>query len=94
MLSLEEERITIEAGHGDRAQASEAIPATLNGEGISLAFNPTFLQEGINSINSRYVRLSYTTANKPAVLMPEGENGETDETFKILLMPIRLGTVN
>ncbi|MDY5585574.1 MAG: DNA polymerase III subunit beta [Arcanobacterium sp.] len=88
-LSFSEEQLVIEAGHGDAAQASEALPATLNGEEIAIAFNPGFLQEGIAVMNSENIRVAYTVAAKPALLIPENDKGEVFEDFKILLMPIR-----
>lgn len=88
-LSFSAEQLVIEAGHGDAAQASEALSANLNGEEISIAFNPSFLQEGIAVMNSENLRVAYTVAAKPALLIPEDEKGEALEDFKILLMPIR-----
>lgn len=93
LLSFSEEQLVIEAGHGDAAQASEVLPATLTGDDISLAFNPSYLQEGINSMNSENVRLSFTLSSKPAILTPEDDEGVADDSFRVLLMPIRMGGV-
>ncbi|MBM7824440.1 DNA polymerase-3 subunit beta [Arcanobacterium pluranimalium] len=88
-LSFTEGELVVEAGHGDAAQASEALEANLHGEDISLAFNPIFLQEGISVMNEQNIRLSYTHPTKPAVITPENDEGEADESFRMLLMPIR-----
>ncbi|XCB29144.1 DNA polymerase III subunit beta [Arcanobacterium hippocoleae] len=88
-LSFTENQLVIEAGQGDTAQASEALPAQINGEDITLSFNPSFLSDGLATMNSENFRFSYTQPVKPAVISPENEKGEVDESFKILLMPVR-----
>ncbi|WP_124054487.1 DNA polymerase III subunit beta [Arcanobacterium ihumii] len=88
-LSFTEGELVVEAGHGDAAQASEALEADLHGDDIALAFNPIFLQEGISVMNEPNIRLSYTHPTKPAVITPENDKGEADESFRMLLMPIR-----
>lgn len=88
-LSFTEEQLVVEAGQGDTAQASEALSAQLFGDEISLAFNPTYLSDSLGSINAENVRLLYTQPSRPAVFSPENEKGEVDESFKILLMPVR-----
>ena len=55
-----------------------------------MAFNPSFLQEGLGATSAPYVRLSFTNASKPAVLTAQSEiEGEDDQEFRLLLMPIR-----
>lgn len=89
-LSFSEGQVILEAGQGDNAQTSEALEATLHGEDIVMAFNPSFLQEGLGATSASYVRLSFTSASKPAVLTAQPEiDGEDDQEFRLLLMPIR-----
>lgn len=89
-LSFSEGQVILEAGQGDNAQTSEALEATLHGEDIVMAFNPSFLQEGLGATSALYVRLSFTSASKPAVLTAQPEiDGEDDQEFRLLLMPIR-----
>ena len=89
-LSFSEGQVILEAGQGDNAQTSEALEATLHGEDIVMAFNPSFLQEGLGATSAPYVRLSFTSASKPAVLTAQPEiDGEDDQEFRRLLMPIR-----
>lgn len=88
-LSFSEGELILDAGQGDVAQASEALHAHVNGRDITMAFNPMFLQEGLNVITEENVRLSYTQESKPAVLTGENDKGESEENFKLLLMPIR-----
>ena len=89
-LSFSEGQVILEAGQGDNAQTSEALEAMLHGEDIVMAFNPSFLQEGLGATSAPYVRLSFTSASKPAVLTAQPEiDGEDDQEFRLLLMPIR-----
>lgn len=89
-LSFEDGQVVLEAGQGDDAQASEALEATLQGESISTAFNPHYLQDGLGAINEPFVRLSFTHSSKPVVMTGQKEiQGEDETAFRYLLMPIR-----
>lgn len=92
LLSFTDGQVSLEAGHSDDAQASEALPATLSGPDIEIAFNPAFLTEGLGAVNAPFVRLSFTLSTKPAVLTGQAEaEGEDDPTYRYLVMPVRLG---
>lgn len=88
-LSFNDGEAVIEAGHGDNAQASEAVSAQLTGEEIKMAFNPVFLQDGFGVLRQEKIRLSFTQPTKPALLTGIDDNGESDESFRLLLMPKR-----
>ncbi|MDK8782223.1 DNA polymerase III subunit beta [Actinotignum timonense] len=89
-LSFSEGSVVLDAGQNDSAQTSEALPATLTGEDIAMAFNPAYLQDGLTAVDTPFVRLSFTSPTKPAVItgQPEETGSDTDE-FRLLLMPIR-----
>src|SRR4029077_16316376 len=61
-LSFEQGVLTLEAGSSDDAQATERIDADLEGDDISIAFNPGYLEEGLKAIDSAYAQLSFTTS--------------------------------
>ena len=85
-------QLVLEAGQGDNAQASEAIEATLNGDDISTAFNPQFLIDGLQVLDTDYVRFGFTHPTKPAVITGQKKADEGEVTqFRYLLMPIRFG---
>lgn len=89
-LTFSEGQVVLEAGQGDDAQASEALEATLTGEGITTAFNPHYLLDGLGALTTPFVRMSFTHPSKPAVLTGQGSpDGEDDLSFRYLLMPIR-----
>jgi DNA polymerase-3 subunit beta len=90
-LSFAEGSLTLEGGQGEDAQASEAIEATLVGEELSIGFNPQYLLDGLGALTTPFVKLSLTAANKPAVITGRVEaDGEDDDTYRYLLMPMRL----
>jgi DNA polymerase-3 subunit beta len=90
-LSFEQGVVTLEAGSGDDAQATERIDADLEGDDISIAFNPAYLLDGLSAIDSPIAQLSFTTATKPALLSGKAsQESEADESYKYLIMPVRL----
>jgi DNA polymerase-3 subunit beta len=90
-LSFEQGVLTLEAGSSDDAQAVERVDAQLEGDDISIAFNPTFLLDGLSAIDSPVAQLSFTTSTKPALLSGKpAVDAEADEAYKYLIMPVRL----
>ena len=90
-LAFTEGQVTLDAGTGEDAQASEAIEATLDGDDITVAFNPHYLSEGLGAFSSPYVRFSFTSPPKPAVISAQDDaSGEDREDYRYLLMPVRL----
>ena len=70
------------------------------GEPLTIAFNPTYLTDGLGSLHSDRVTFGFTTASKPAVLRPAGDSGPDGSStgpfpaentdYVYLLMPVRL----
>jgi len=90
-LAFSEGVLTLDAGSGDEAQASESIEAVVNGDDITTGFNPQFLLDGLTAIESPVVELAFTQASKPAVMAGASSlDGAADEAFRYLLMPRRL----
>jgi DNA polymerase-3 subunit beta len=90
-LSFTEGSVTLEAGQGEDAQASEAVECSFVGEDLSIAFNPQFLLDGLGALTTPYARLSFTLPQKPAVISGQAEGeGQDDESYRYLLMPVRL----
>ncbi len=92
-LSFSDGQVVLNAGQGDDAQASEALEALLVGEDISVAFNPTFLQDGLNALGTDFVRMSFTHPNKPVEFTgQESLEGESLSHYRYLLVPIRFAS--
>ena len=89
-LNFSNNTLQLEAGTGDEAQATEKLDINYKGEDINIAFNPTFLTDGLTAIGTAFVNISFTGANKPAVLTGQTEAGSAPITnYKYLLMPMR-----
>lgn len=83
--------VTLDAGNGEEAMASESIEATTTGEDITTGFNPQFLLDGLTAIEAPFVELAFTQASKPVVISGvDSLDGEADSDFRYLLMPRRL----
>jgi len=90
-LAFTDGQVHLDAGTGEDAQASEELEARLEGEDITVAFNPGYLIEGLSVIETRFVRFSFTSAPKPAMLTAQAElEGEDSDDYRYLVMPVRL----
>lgn len=90
-LRFADGQVTIEAGAGDDAQASEAIEAKVEGPEIEVAFNPGYLLDGLGVLGTTFTRLSFTAALKPAMITgQESLDAEIDTTYRYVLQPVRL----
>jgi DNA polymerase-3 subunit beta len=84
--------LLLDAGAGDDAQASEEMEAVLVGEDITVAFNPQFLLDGLTSLGTDFVRLSFTHPNKPVEFTGQDSlDGDDSLDYRYLLVPIRFG---
>ncbi|MGN6781583.1 MAG: DNA polymerase III subunit beta [Marmoricola sp.] len=89
--------LTLDAGNGEEAMASESLEADVRGEDLTTGFNPQFLLDGLQALSSPTVELAFTQASKPVVLsgVESGESTQdggssTATEFRYLLMPRRL----
>jgi DNA polymerase-3 subunit beta len=77
-----------------RGAGSEAIPANLTGEEISIAFNPGYLLDGWVRSRPRTRSSRSPRQSKPAVITPGPSEGsgdsEPDADYRYLIMPVRL----
>ncbi|MGO2648496.1 MAG: DNA polymerase III subunit beta, partial [Brevibacterium aurantiacum] len=81
----------LHAGTGDDAQASEAVEAVLQGDPITVGFNPHYIAEGLAAIESPYVNFSFTQPMKPVIISGQRDLESTaDESYRYLLMPTRI----
>ena len=90
-LSFSDGQLTLEAGQGEDAQASEALEASLVGDDLTIAFNPGFLLDGLQALTTPYARMSFTQPTKPAVLTGQADvDGPDDTVYRYLIMPVRM----
>ena len=89
-LAFSDGVLTLDAGSGDEAQASESIEADIDGDDITTGFNPQFLLDGLTAIDEAVVELAFTQAAKPVVISGAAGDEGADPRFRYLLMPRRL----
>ena len=90
-LSFADNVVTLEAGSGDDAQASESLEATIDGPDITIGFNPGYLLEGLSVMSEPVVQFSFTQQTKAASMAGVSEIGaDPDGAFRYLIMPVRL----
>jgi DNA polymerase-3 subunit beta len=96
--------LRLSAGADDVGRADEDLPVNFSGEPLTIAFNPTYLTDGLGSLHSEWVTFGFTTPSRPAVLRPAGEDGDdvggpaagtgpfpaAQTDYVYLLMPVRL----
>ncbi|MDD2818924.1 MAG: DNA polymerase III subunit beta [Candidatus Nanopelagicales bacterium] len=90
-LAFEGSEVILRAGAGEDAQANEAVESVLEGDDIEIAFNPTYLLDGLAALDAPYVRMSFTQSTRPAVLTGAADpSSELRDDYRYLLMPVRL----
>jgi DNA polymerase-3 subunit beta len=90
-LSFSAGELTLEAGSGDEAQASESLEASLDGDDISIAFNPAYLLDGLGVLGTEHAELRFTAPTRPAVIAGKAQADATaGDDYRYLLMPVRL----
>ncbi|HLH28723.1 MAG TPA: DNA polymerase III subunit beta [Acidimicrobiales bacterium] len=65
--------------------ASETVDADFEGEELTIAFNPTYLIDGVEAVNGDEVLLETVDATKPATVRAAERND-----YRYLLMPVRV----
>lgn len=69
----------------DMGTAHEEIVAEIDGDGLTIAFNPRYLIEALRSIEDEQVRIHFMASLSPCTLLPvEGDS------FKYLILPLRM----
>jgi DNA polymerase-3 subunit beta len=89
-LEFGEHGLRLHAGGDDEGSADEELPCEFTGEPVTIAFNPTYLTEGLAAVRSERAQLSFTTPSKAALLKPVDEQGTVLPGYLYLLMPVRL----
>lgn len=90
-LAFDGSEVVLRAGAGEDPQATEAVESTLDGDPIEIAFNPTFLLDGLGAVDAAFARFAFTQATRPAVLSGLiSTDAAPDDSYRYLLMPVRL----
>ncbi len=90
-LTFSGDEVLLRAGTGDDAQATEGIEGAVEGDPVEIAFNPSYLLDGVGAVGTPSVRFSFTSATRPAVLTGVAdEPSDGADPYRYLLMPVRL----
>ncbi|CAN5172386.1 DNA polymerase III subunit beta [soil metagenome] len=87
------EGVTLEAIGSEQAQASESIDAFLTGSDTVVSLKPQFLLDGLSSVHSEFVRISFTKTenpNKPGPVLITSQSSKDQpgaDNYKYLLQP-------
>ena len=84
-LSFSDGELVVSAETPDLGDAREALPAPYSGELLEIGFNPEFVRDGLESIDSDEVVLKLISPLRPGLLEPAA-----GDHFSYLVMPIRL----
>jgi DNA polymerase-3 subunit beta len=92
--------LRLSAGADDVGRAEEDLSVDFAGEPLTIAFNPTYLTDGLGSVHSERVSFGFTTPGKPALLRPAAGGDDVPSgsgpfacvptDYVYLLMPVRL----
>src|SRR5215471_2163369 len=83
-LRFADGELNISAQTQDVGEAKESLPAPFAGEPLEIGFNPEFLRDGIESVQSEEVQLKLISPLRPGLIQGEGDD------YSYLIMPIRL----
>jgi DNA polymerase-3 subunit beta len=99
-MEFSDDVLRLSAGADDVGRAEEDVPVEFAGEPLTIAFNPTYLTDGLGSLHSERVSFGFTTPSRPAVLRPAGDDDAqpsgsgpfpaAQTEYVYLLMPVRL----
>lgn len=84
-LAFAEGELTVSAQTPDVGEASESLPVPFKGEPLEIGFNPEFLREGVESVESGDLVLKLISPLRPGLIEAADGSG-----FLYLIMPIRL----
>jgi DNA polymerase-3 subunit beta len=88
-LTFGDGSVDLQASNQEMGDAAEALPAEIDGDGLTIAFNPGFLLAGLEATGTERIRIELRDGLKPAVLRPHDDDGQVDD-FTYLLMPMRV----
>ena len=84
-LAFSEGELTVSARTPDVGEAQETVPVPFAGEPFEIGFNPEFLRDGVESVDSDDLLLKLISPLRPGLIEAGDGSG-----FIYLIMPIRL----
>lgn len=84
-LSIHSGGVELTVVSQDLGDANESVEGDGEGDELVIAFNPSYLIDGVEAVSSDEIVVEMADASVPAMV-----NGADDETFRYLLMPVRV----
>jgi len=84
-LAFSPGELTVSAQTPDVGEARESLPVRFEGEPLEIGFNPEFLRDGLESVESGDITLGLISPLRPGIIRAADGSG-----FQYLIMPIRL----
>lgn len=84
-LSMRQGGVDLTVVSQEVGDASETVDADFEGTDLTIAFNPTYLIDGVDAVMGDEVLLETIDATKPATV-----KGAEESEFRYLLMPVRV----
>ncbi len=75
----------LQAQNPEHEEAEEEIEIHLEGEGLLVGFNASYLLDALNNVDSEEVKLSFTDAGNSCLVEDTG-----NDKYKFIVMPMRL----
>ena len=83
-INVADQTLSLSAATQDVGDASEDLMVKAEGNDVGIAFNHSFLMDGLSSANSETIRIEIKDAEKPGLI-----KSVEDEGFLYVLMPVR-----
>ena len=84
-LTTKDHTVEVRTQSHDAGDVEDNVDADYNGDELTIAFNPSFLIDGIEAIPGDEVILEMSDSVRPAMV-----HGVEDQRFRYLLMPVRV----
>jgi DNA polymerase-3 subunit beta len=84
-LTMKDRSVEIRTQSHDAGDVEDNVDADYGGEEMTIAFNPSFLIDGIEAVSGDEVVLEMSDSVRPAMV-----HGVEDTRFRYLLMPVRV----
>jgi DNA polymerase III subunit beta len=84
-LTFDRDRLQVDGSLQDVGRGAASVEAKYEGEPLTVAFNPTYLSDGVGAVEDNEVVVEVQDGVKPALV-----HGKERQGFLYLLMPVRL----
>lgn len=84
-LSFKEGGVELQVLTPESGRAVEEIEGEFSGEELMIAFNPTYLLDGVEALKSEILVIEVNDPGKPALV-----RGEEEDEYRYLLMPVKV----